>query len=251
MTSVAQISRLCKHFDGVAALDDFSCLIHHQEVLGLFGPNGAGKTTLFNIITGFLPPDSGKSSYKGQNLLRIPPHCVANLGICRTFQDLRLIRHITVLENVLLAFKNQPGERLRNVFFRPGISNRQENANIGNALAQLDSAGLGGKAHDLAENLSYGQQKLLSLICCLAAEPELLLLDEPVSGIAPEMIEKILNIIRGLPALGKSVVIIEHNVEALRQVCRRLIFMDAGRKICEGAPDDVLNDSHVIEAYLE
>jgi ABC-type branched-subunit amino acid transport system ATPase component len=242
---------LSKQFDGVVALNEFSCTSRPCEILGLIGPNGAGKTTLFNVITGLLAPDKGKAEFKGQALVGLSVHRIANLGIARTFQNLRLIRRITVLENVLLCFKNQPGERLFNVFFRPGLCKRHEAANREKAMELLSSTGLVEKANDLADNLSYGQQKLLSIVCCLAADAELLLLDEPVAGIAPEMTERILAIIADLPKQGKSAIVIEHDIDALRSIAHRMIFMDVGRKICEGTPEEVLNDPRVIEAYLD
>ncbi|MCF7817265.1 MAG: ABC transporter ATP-binding protein [Kiritimatiellales bacterium] len=251
MTSLAGIQSLSKHFNGVVALADFSCAVAEREILGLLGPNGAGKTTLFNVLTGLLAPDSGSASFKGQALVGRPVHKIANLGIARTFQNLRLIRRITVLENVLLCFKNQPGENLLNVFFRPGLCKRHEDGIREKALALLEPAGLSEKAHDLADNLSYGQQKLLSIVCCLAADADLLLLDEPIAGIAPEMAERILTIIADLPNQGKSAIVIEHDIDAIKGIAHRMIFMDAGRKICEGTPDEVLNDPRVIEAYLD
>ncbi|HRZ13085.1 MAG TPA: ATP-binding cassette domain-containing protein [Kiritimatiellia bacterium] len=251
MTSLAGAQSLTKHFNGVVALADFSYTVAEKEILGLLGPNGAGKTTLFNVLTGLLAPDSGDAKFKGTALLCQPVHKIANMGIARTFQNLRLIRRITVLENVLLCFKNQPGENLLNVFFRPGLCRRHEAVIREKATELLLTAGLADKANDLADNLSYGQQKLLSLLCCLAADAELLLLDEPVAGIAPEMAERILAIIADLPNQGKSAIVIEHDIDALKGIAHRMIFMDAGRKICEGVPDEVLNDPRVIEAYLD
>lgn len=251
MTSLASARSLSKHFNGVAALVDFSCAVMENEILGLFGPNGAGKTTLFNMLTGLLAPDSGAAEFKGTGLIGRHVYKIANLGIARTFQNLRLIRRITVLENVLLCFKNQPGENLFNVFFRPGLCKRHEASILEKAMQLLETAGLSERSDDLADNLSYGQQKLLSIVCCLAADADLLLLDEPVAGIAPEMAERILAIITDLPKQGKSAIVIEHDIDALKGIAHRMIFMDAGRKICEGTPDEVLNDPRVIEAYLD
>ena len=251
MTCMATVQSLSRHFNGVVALVDFTCMIAENEILGLLGPNGAGKTTLFNVLTGLLAPDTGAADFKGQALVGRPAHRIANMGIARTFQNLRLIRRITVLENVLLCFKHQPGENLLNVFFRPGLCKRHEAGIKEKAKALLDTAGLLDKANDLADNLSYGQQKLLSIVCCLAADAELLLLDEPIAGIAPEMAERILAIIVDLPRQGKSAIVIEHDIDALKSIAHRMIFMDAGRKICEGTPDEVLNDPRVMEAYLD
>ena len=233
---VLKVNELSKSFDGVRALAGFSCELCHSEILGLIGPNGAGKTTLFNVVTGFILPERGRISLKNTDTTGLPPHRLANLGIARTFQDLRLIRQLSVLDNVLLSFRNQPGESLGKLFFRSKDCRDHEARNRHEAIQFLEDAGIAGKARDPADDLSYGQQKLLSLVCCLAAGAEVLLLDEPVAGIAPEMIEKILGTIRDLPNKGKSVILIEHNLDAVMQVCDRVIFMDAGARVSEGTP---------------
>jgi len=251
MSELLRIIKVNKCFDGIKALDDFSCTMKDGEILGLIGPNGAGKSTLFNVITGFIPCDDGKANFRGKPFLGKPPYKIALRGIARTFQDLRLIRQMTVLENVMLSFRSQMGENLGNIFFKNNKSTKGEEENKTKTLSLLEYAGIAEKANDLAGNLSYGQQKLLSVICCLASDPDLLLLDEPVAGINPAMIEKILSIILELPEKGKSVILIEHNMDAIMQICNRVIFMDEGAKVSEGTPQEVRNDPRVIEAYLD
>ena len=245
------VRELTKSFDGIKALVDFSFMLHPGQILGLIGPNGAGKTTLFNVVSGFISPDHGAIMYKGTQVVGEQPYRLATRGIARTFQNLRLIRQLSILDNVLLSFRRQPGERLGRVFFNWKRCLELEMANRNEAIALLEETKLANKAGDPAGDLSYGQQKLLSLVCCLAARSDLLLLDEPVAGIATEMIEKILGIIRELPSKGKSVILIEHNLDAVMQVCDRVIFMDAGTKVSEGTPEEVRNDPRVIEAYLD
>jgi ABC-type branched-subunit amino acid transport system ATPase component len=251
MSVVLDVQGLGKNFDGVRALSNFSCYVRPGEIVGLIGPNGAGKTTFFNVLSGFLAPESGTILFKGKDIGGLSPYRITRLGISRTFQNLRLIRQISVLDNVLLSFQDQPGETLRYVFFNGRRCREQEKTNRMIALALLDEMGLAQKAVDAAEALSYGQQKLLAIVCCLVAQSEILLLDEPIAGIAPEMTERILEVIRGLPAKGKSVVLIEHNIDAVMQVCDRVLFMDAGAKVCEGTPEEVRNDPRVIEAYID
>jgi ABC-type branched-subunit amino acid transport system ATPase component len=249
--TLLSIENLNKHFDGIKALDDFSCSVGRGEILGLIGPNGAGKSTLFNVITGFIPRDSGRVYLKGQNITGKPPYKITLGGIARTFQNLRLLRQMTVLENVLLAYKNHPGEHLRNIFLKRKESDRIENENKAKGIGLLECAGIGNKTHDMASDLSYGEQKLLSVVCCLASGAEMLLLDEPVAGLNPVMIDTILALIKKLPEECKTVILIEHNMDAVAEVCSRVIAMDAGQKICEGTPTEVRNDPRVIESYLD
>lgn len=244
------VQGLTKSFDGVEALVDFSCSLQRGKILGLIGPNGAGKTTLFNVISGFIMPEEGRVIFKGKDVTGYSPDLIANLGIRRTFQNLRLIRQISVLENVLLSFRSNPGEKLGNILFRWKSSFEQETINRKEAIALLKQTDLAFKLDDPAEDLSYGQQKLLSIVCCIAAKSDIFLLDEPVAGIAPKMIEKILSIIQAIPEQGKSVILIEHNTEVINKICDRVILMDTGKKISEGTPEEVHNDHQVIKVYL-
>jgi len=239
-----------KSFDGVKALAGFSCQVTAGEVVGLIGPNGAGKTTFFNVVSGCLLPDMGRIRFRGLDLLRVRPHRVAMMGIGRTFQELRLVRRLTVLDNALLACREHPDERLGALFFRWRVGARYEAEKRKAALACLEGFGLAGKAGDLAGDLSYGQQKLLSLACCLLSGADLLLLDEPVAGVAPEVIEKVLATIRSVRESGRSVLLIEHNIDAVMEVCDRVIFMDAGRVVSTGTPAEVRADPRVMEVYL-
>lgn len=245
------ISGLCKHYDGVVALDEFSCNVCDREIVGLMGPNGAGKTTLFNVITGLVKADSGTARFSDIDVLRTPARRMVGLGIARTFQDVRLIRGITILENVLLACQNQPGETLRSLFLNPLSARRTEMKNSQIAMALLEDVGLAEMASEMASSLSYGQQKLLSIACCLATKSRLLLLDEPVAGVAPQMVDHIMSIVTSLPERGKTIIMIEHDVDRISQICERVIFMDEGKVLCEGSPIEVRRAPCVMEAYLE
>ena len=244
------IKNITKSFDGMKAVDAFSCEINQGELAGLIGPNGAGKTTLFNVLTGFHRSDHGTIRFLREVMSGLSPDSISLNGISRTFQDLRLIMEMSLLENVMLWSQDNPGEELFKIFFRRKAVSEFERANKERALALLEFAGLEDKAHENAGELSYGQQKLLSLSCCLASEPELILLDEPVSGIQPWMIEKIIGMIRVLKEDGKTIFFIEHDMEFVFKVAERVIVMDDGKKIADDTPGIIRENTEILESYL-
>ncbi|MHB9041196.1 MAG: ABC transporter ATP-binding protein [Melioribacteraceae bacterium] len=250
MSNILEIKNITKSFDGLKAVNDFSCTIEKGKIIGLIGPNGAGKTTLFNIITGFLSNGAGEIIFNEKNISGLPAYKIVSLGISRTFQDLRLIHQMPVIENVLMSFQNQPGESLINIFFKGEKSSAVEIINYKKAIELLDFAGIKEKADDLASNLSYGQQKLLSIACCLAADPQIILLDEPVSGVQPAMIDKIFSMLKALKKQGKTIILIEHDIDFVSRISDKIIVMDEGKKIAEGLPEEINNNHEILEAYL-
>jgi ABC-type branched-subunit amino acid transport system ATPase component len=240
---------LTKSFDGVHALVNVHLRFPISGIVAIIGPNGAGKTTLLHVLTGFLRPDAGRCFCGELQTTHLPPHRIARLGVARTFQDLRLILQVPVLENVLLARPAQRGERLWPALSRFGVA-AEEERNREEAVQLLRFVGLEAKASDLAGELSYGQQKLLTLACCLATGAKILLLDEPVAGVHPEMVTPILELLCQLGTTGKRVVFIEHDLIAVRQIADLIIVMDEGKVIAQGPPHDVLERPEIMEAYL-
>lgn len=241
--------RVHKSFDGVRVLADVTLRVSSDGVTALIGPNGAGKTTLLNILTGFVRADEGQCFLGDRETTTLPSYRIAQLGVARTFQDLRLIRAVSTLENVLLARPTQRGENLLHALLPIGLGT-EEAHNREVAEECLDYVGLLGKASLPAGELSYGQQKLLVLACALAMEAEFLLLDEPVAGVHPDMAARILLLLRELRDAGKSILFIEHDISAVRQISDHVIVMDQGRVIAQGPPGDVLNRPEIMEAYI-
>jgi ABC-type branched-subunit amino acid transport system ATPase component len=252
-SSVGNASLRCeglfKSFDGVCALSGIGTGFPPSGIIAIIGPNGAGKTTLLNVLTGFVRPNAGRCFIGAIETTGLPAYRIARLGVARTFQDLRLIQQVPVLENVMLARPKQKGERLFYALFRFGVA-AEEARHREAAMDLLRFVGLEEKANELAGELSYGQQKLLTLACCLATEARILFLDEPVAGVHPEMVSHILDLLRQLRDDGKLVVFIEHDIASVRQVADLVIVMDEGKIIAQGPPDDVLERPEIMEAYL-
>lgn len=240
---------LNKSFGGVQALADLSLTFPSTGIAAIIGPNGAGKTTLLNIITGFLRPQSGQCFLGQSEITRFSPHRIARLGVARTFQDLRLILQVPVIDNVMLARPRQRGERLLWALLRIGLA-KEEAQNYQEAMRLLRFVGLADKRNELVDELSYGQQKLVTLACCLATEASILLLDEPVAGVHPEMVSQILGLLAELREAGKLLVFVEHDITAVRRIADSVIVMDKGRVIAQGAPSEVLERREIMEAYL-
>jgi ABC-type branched-subunit amino acid transport system ATPase component len=239
---------LTKRFGGLVALTGVDLTFPRRGVVAIIGPNGAGKTTLMNVVTGFARPDSGRCVLDGREITGLAPHRIARLGLARTFQEVRLVTRVSLLENLLLACPHQAGEGL--VSALAGIWLARERLDREKSLAILRTVGLGARSAGPAGELSYGQKKLLSIACCLATEASILFLDEPFAGVDPVLASEVLKLLHGIRESGKCVVFIEHDLGLVRRIADRLIVMDRGRVIAEGPPGEVLDRPEIIEAYI-
>jgi ABC-type branched-subunit amino acid transport system ATPase component len=238
-----------KKFDGVPALAGLTLQLPPSGITALIGPNGAGKTTLINVLTGFEKPDSGCWYFGGRDVSALPPHEIARLGVARTFQDLRLIREMSALENVMLARPRQEGEK----FWRALVGARacREEVRCREAgLAVLQRVGLVRVAGERAGDLSYGQQKLLALACCVATDARLLLLDEPIAGLDPKAASDVVDIIQRLREEGKVVIFVEHDIASVHQLADEVVVMGDGRVIAQGPASEILAKPEIMETYL-
>jgi len=247
---ILKIDKITRSFDGVKALDGVSFLIQEKKIIGLIGPNGAGKTTLFNVISGFLRPDEGRIYYNNIDITKKPPYEISHLGIGRLWQDVRIFPKLTVLENVLTANPNQPGENPLASFFIPGKVAKFEKQNIENAEKWIEFVGLKEEINKYTEDLSYGEQKLLALARLLATNSKLLLLDEPATGIYPEMVHKIHYLLKELVELGKTIIVIEHNIRFVAEIADMVLLMDDGKIIASDTPQKIINSPLMKEVYI-
>ncbi|HEU0113845.1 MAG TPA: ABC transporter ATP-binding protein [Thermomicrobiales bacterium] len=242
---------LRKRFGGVLAVNDASFEVAPQSITALIGPNGAGKTTMFNLLSGFLRPDGGAIEFEGRRCDGQPSHALAAAGLVRTFQIPRVLTRMTVLENMMLAGTGQPGEALGAALLRPRRVARRENEIREQARETLTLIRLDRLAHDYAGTLSGGQRKLLEFGRALMTQPRLLLLDEPMAGVAPALALQLLEHIVDLRATrGTTFLVIEHDMEMVMAIGDRIVVMDEGAVIADGPPGEIQRNERVIAAYL-
>jgi branched-chain amino acid transport system permease protein len=250
-TPVLKGQGLRKSFGGINAVADFDIVLSRGQITGLIGPNGAGKTTAFNLLTGFLKADSGNVTYKGESIAGLSPHQIVRAGIARSFQDLKLFTRMTVLENVVVALPRQSGDNILRTYFSPGLVRREEHANAERGMEVLRFVGLEDKADERAENLSYAEEKLLVVARLLATGADVLLFDEPLSGLDRNALDEIFPVIRRLAKGGKTICIIEHNLDVIKSLCDTVYFLDEGRTMAVGTPDELMNDPELATRYFK
>jgi branched-chain amino acid transport system ATP-binding protein len=248
--ALLEVDDVTIRFGGVTALDQVTFDIKEGEILGLIGPNGAGKTTCFNVMTGVYQATSGAVRLDGTVLRRMKRHQITRLGMARTFQNIRLFRSMTALENVMVGADANSDVGLLNALFRTPLHRRTEAESERLALELLDFVGVAGRADELAQNLSYGDQRRLEIARAMATRPKLLCLDEPAAGFNPAEKQRLMELIRAVRDQGITVLLIEHDMRLVMGVTDRIVVLEFGRKIAEGTPAVIRDNPAVIAAYL-
>jgi branched-chain amino acid transport system ATP-binding protein len=251
MTALLNVEKMTHFFGGLRAVHDYNLQIPAGSVRGLIGPNGAGKTTIFNLITGIYRPTEGRITLEGRSLLGLSPHEVASRGLGRTFQNMLLWRHMTVIDHVKLARYSKLRYGLAGAFFGTGACRREELEHAEAARHFLALMGIGHLADQVVVNLPYGAQRRVEMARALATEPKILFLDEPTAGMNPEELSQMMDIIRRMrDEIGVGIFLIEHRLRVVMELCERIQTLVFGEVIAEGTPQEIQNNPAVIEAYL-
>jgi len=251
MAPLLHAKNITKRFGGLVAVNDVDFTVNAGEIAAIIGPNGAGKTTFFNMVSGVYVPDGGKMLFDGRDITGMGPEQIAPLGISRTFQNIRLFRQLTALENVMVGMHIHLQAGLLGTLLRTGAQKREETEAVREAARLLDYLGLKHLANEAAGNLPYGAQRRLEIARALATKPKLLLLDEPKAGMNPKETGDIMGLIRRLrDDLGITILLIEHDMKMVMAISERIAVLDYGVRIAEGTPEEIRRDPRVIEAYL-
>ena len=249
--ALLDVKKLTKNFGGLTAVGDVTMHLNEGELVGLIGPNGAGRTTLFNLLTGVYEPSEGTVSLDGTILNGMKPYKIASLGLSRTFQNIRLFKEMTVLDNVLIGMANQTSPHLLASFLRLPKYYQSEEELRQKALDLLAIFNLETEADTLAKNLPYGQQRRLEIVRALATKPKILFLDEPAAGMNPQETAELTELIRKIKdEFNITIMLIEHDMSLVMEVTERIYVLEYGRLIAQGTPDEIKTNQRVIEAYL-
>ena len=248
--SLLTVRNMSKRFGGLTAVDDVSITLDKGEIYGLIGPNGAGKTTTFNIITGNYRPDSGEVIFDRKDITGRPTHKIVELGIARTFQNIRLFQDMSVLENVLAGCHCRMRAGLFPSLFRTPAQRSEERQAVERAMRELAFVGLDDQYANLAGNLAYGNQRLLEIARALASEPRFLILDEPAGGMNDQETADLMLLIKAIQKRGITILLIEHDMNLVMRVCEKIVVLENGALIAEGTSAEIKRNPRVIEAYL-
>ena len=248
--ALLEVSNLTKYFGGLAAVNDLSLEVSEGQILGFIGPNGAGKTTFFNLVSGVFSPTRGKVIFQGGDITGLKIHSIAAKGLVRTFQATTLFKESTVFDNVIIGHHLHSREGFWGSLFNTPSARRDKAEIEKKSLEILEFIGLLHLKNELAKNLPHGHQRALGVAMAMAAQPKLLLLDEPVTGMNPGETIEMMNMMRGIKARGITMIVVEHDMRAVMGLSDRIVVVSYGRKIAEGLPNEIRENKDVIEAYL-